>query len=67
MEYLNGAIESEFENGDVIMALSVPENEQFWYGVVLSFGNKITVLEPKELQQKIVNTCQDILQQYQDV
>lgn len=67
MEYLNGAIESEFENGDVIMALSVPENEQFWYGVVLSFGNKITVLEPKELQQKIVNTCKDILQQYQHV
>ena len=67
MEYLNGHIESELENGDLIFTLSVPENEPFWYGVLLSFGNKIRILEPKELKRKICMTCQEILQVYYDV
>lgn len=67
MEYLNGTIENEFENGDITITLSVPENEQFWYGVLLSFGNKIKILEPEELRQKICMTCQDILQEYNEV
>lgn len=67
MEYLNGAVEREEENGDFIYTLSVPENEQFWYGVLLSFGNKIRVLEPQELRDRLCKTCQDILQEYKDV
>lgn len=67
MEYLKGDIESEFENGDFIFTFSVPENEMFWYGVLLSFGNKIKVLEPQVLQNKILKTCQEILQEYKDV
>ena len=67
LEYLKGTIECEFENGDFLLHIEVPENEMFWYGVVLSFGNQIKVIEPLELQQKILRTCQDILQIYQDV
>jgi predicted DNA-binding transcriptional regulator YafY len=67
MEYLNGTVESELENGDFIFTFTVPENELFWYGVLLSFGNKINVLEPQELRQRIRRTCQDILQDYKDV
>ncbi len=67
LEYLNGDIESELENGDCIITLSVPENEQFWYGVLLSFGNKVKILEPQELREKICMTCQDILKEYKHV
>lgn len=67
VEYLNGTIERELENGDFLYILNVPENEMFWYGVILSFGNKIKVLEPQELQEKIIKTCNDILKEYYDV
>jgi predicted DNA-binding transcriptional regulator YafY len=67
MEYLNGTIESGLENGDYIITFSIPENEQFWYVVLLSFGNKIKILEPEKLRQKICKTCHDILQVYEDV
>lgn len=67
LEYLNGEIESESENGDFIFTFSVPENELFWYGVLLSFGTRIKVLEPLELKQKICRTCEDILKEYKNV
>jgi predicted DNA-binding transcriptional regulator YafY len=66
MEYLKGTIESELENGDTIIKMSFPENEQFWYGVLLSFGNKVRIIEPKGLIEKICMTCHDILLEYDD-
>jgi predicted DNA-binding transcriptional regulator YafY len=66
LEYLNGTIESEQENGDFIFTFSVPENELFWYGVLLSFGNKAKVLEPPELRRRICSTCKDILLEYNE-
>ncbi len=65
-EYLNGTLESEFDNGDFLYSLTVPENEMFWYGVLLSFGNKAKVLEPQELRQKICTTCGEILEEYKN-
>lgn len=65
LEYLNGTVESEFENGDFILSFSVPEKEFFWYGALLSFGNQVTVLEPIELREKICTTCKDILKVYE--
>jgi predicted DNA-binding transcriptional regulator YafY len=67
MEYLNGTIESEPENGDLIIRICVPENEYFWYGVLLSFGNKVRIIESVELKQKICMTCKEILQEYDNI
>ncbi len=64
LEYLKGEILSEEENGDFILTFSVPHNEVFWYGALLSFGNKIKVLEPQELRDKICRTCEEILDEY---
>ncbi len=66
-EYLNGRIEREFENGDFLFSFSIPEKEQFWFGTLLSFGNKARVLEPEELKHRILSTCQDIFDQYKNV
>lgn len=50
-EYLNGKITKEYENGDFEYEIEVPENEQFWYGVILSFGKKGKVIAPTGRQK----------------
>lgn len=64
-EYLNGQIIQEFENGDFEFCFSVPEHETFWYGVILSFGNKAKIIEPQEVQERIIKTCNEILMEYE--
>lgn len=59
-EYLNGRITREFENGDFEFSFSVPEHETFWYGVILSFGNKAKIIEPQEIKERIIKTCKEI-------
>lgn len=64
-EYLNGQVTKEFENGDFEFCFSVPEHEAFWYGVLLSFGNKAKVIEPPELKERILQTCREMEQLYE--
>lgn len=64
-EYLNGRITREFDNGDFEFCFSAPEHETFWYGVVLSFGNKVRIIEPQEVKERIVKTCKEIQMQYE--
>ena len=63
-EYLNGRITQEFENGDFEFSFSVPEHETFWYGVILSFGNKARIIEPQEIKERIIKTCKEIQMEY---
>lgn len=65
-EYLNGRITRQFENGDFEFCFSVPEHETFWYGVILSFGNKAKVIEPQEIKERILNTCKEIQKEYEE-
>lgn len=59
-EYLNGRITQEYENGDFEFCFSAPEHETFWYGVVLSFGDKAEIIEPEEIKERILQTCKEI-------
>lgn len=63
-EYLNGRITREFENGDFEFSFSVPEHETFWYGVILSFGNKAKIIEPQKIKERIIKTCKEIQMEY---
>jgi predicted DNA-binding transcriptional regulator YafY len=65
-EYLNGHITKEFENGDFEFCFSVPRHETFWYGVILSFGNKVKVIAPQEIRERILKTCKDIQTVYEE-
>lgn len=67
LEYLNGDIQKEFENGDFIINLHVPENEHFWLSTILGLGDKIKVLEPEEIKDKICDICREILLQYKNI
>lgn len=67
MEYLNGSLIEEYENGDFIYQITVPENEQFWFAAILSFGDCVKVIEPQEVVSKIKETCEKKLNQYKQV
>jgi len=64
-EYLNGQITQELENGDFEFCFSVPEHETFWYGVILSFGNKAKIIEPQEIRERMIQTCKEIQEEYE--
>lgn len=65
-EYLNGQITKEFENGDFEFCFSVPEHETFWFGVILSFGNMVKIIEPQEIRERILKTCKEIQKEYEE-
>ncbi len=64
-EYLNGKISKEYVNGDFEFYFSVPESENYWLGVILSFGNNVTVLEPKSVIKRILSTCNEVKRNYE--
>ncbi|BBF43291.1 transcriptional regulator, DeoR family [Lachnospiraceae bacterium KM106-2] len=66
-EYLNGAIVKEYENGDFEFHFTVPEQETYWYGVILSFGNLIRILEPQSVIERILRTCNEIGEEYRRI
>ncbi|MCL2775699.1 MAG: YafY family transcriptional regulator [Oscillospiraceae bacterium] len=65
-EYLSGTITETYENGDFIMRMNVIEDERMWFALLLSFGDKITVLEPEEVKIRLTNTAKKILLVYNE-
>ena len=65
MEYLNGVVIKEYSNGEYLMELTVVENEQFWFGSLLSFGDNVEILEPIEIRDRLVDAAKKILSLYQ--
>ncbi len=63
-EYLNVEITKELENGDFEFTIRVPENETFWLGVLLSFGDNVKIIEPLSVIGKITQTCEKLLDIY---
>jgi len=48
------------------MRFSVPEHERHWFGLLLSFGSQIKVLEPESVVQRINGIANEISKNYQD-
>lgn len=64
LEYLNGKVLKTYDNGDFEITLRLPENERYWFGILLSFGDQVTVLAPDRLKKKLCLTSEKILAQY---
>lgn len=64
-EYLNGEVTKEYQNGDFEFRFCVPESEVYWYGVILSFGNNVTIVEPQSVIDRILATCDEIQKHYE--
>jgi predicted DNA-binding transcriptional regulator YafY len=63
-EYLDGYIVETYESGDFIMRMYTLEDERMWFAMLLSFGDKIKVLEPEELITRLTATAENILSLY---
>jgi predicted DNA-binding transcriptional regulator YafY len=63
-EYLAGDIVETLVNGDFIMRIHAPEDERIWFAMLLSFGNRVTVLEPEELKSRLIENAENILTLY---
>lgn len=66
MEYLKGKVLEEHENGDFIISLHSPENERMWFSLLLGFGDKVKVLEPRELKDRLLQKACEIQNLYKD-
>lgn len=44
--------------------IHVPAKERLWKALLLSFGNKVKVIGPKEYQQELIETAQNFLSNY---
>lgn len=44
--------------------IDVPAKERLWKALLLSFGNKVTVIGPKEYQKELIETAQNFLSNY---
>ncbi|MNW45900.1 HTH domain protein [compost metagenome] len=55
---------TEIGDRELLIEFSVPANERGWFGTLLSFGSKVTVLEPTELKHKLVEHAKEILEAY---
>ena len=44
--------------------LTVPAKERLWKALLLSFGNKVKVIGPKEYKQELIETAQNFLSNY---
>lgn len=64
MEYLKGTIIEEFSNGETLMKLTVVENEQLWIGTLLSLGDNVEVITPKEIRRRLVEAASKIVSLY---
>ena len=64
-EYLGGRITETLENGDFIMQIYALEDERTWFAMLLSFGDKVAVLEPESLKIRLKETAKSILSLYQ--
>ncbi len=55
---------TEMENSDIIIEFKVPDNEKGWFGTILEYGNKLTVIEPEDLKTKLIKHAREILDKY---
>ena len=66
LEYLNGTLVREFDNGDFEYSFSAPAHEAFWFGALLSMGSNVRIIEPAQLRDRIVAVCWEILAEYEE-
>lgn len=64
IEYLNGQVTGEHENGDCDMMLYVIEQEHVWLGTLLSLGDSVEVLEPDHIRARVLDHAQKIVSSY---
>lgn len=63
-EYFPNGNITELENGEFILDFTAPEGERGWMGILLTYGSKIKILEPKELKEAFIKKAEEIIKTY---
>ncbi|HBF39638.1 MAG TPA: YafY family transcriptional regulator [Firmicutes bacterium] len=63
-EYFPSAQISQLSSGELLFECSLPENERGWFGILMSYGSRIKVLEPEELRKMLTQKAQEIVDNY---
>lgn len=67
IEYLNGKITRQHDNGDYDMILYVIEDEYLWFGTLLSMGDSIEILSPEHIKLRVLEAAKKIVRLYQEL
>lgn len=65
IEYLNGEITQEYPDGSCLMKLTVAENEQLWFGTLLSLGDNVRIISPESVRNRLVEAAKKIIFLYE--
>lgn len=63
-EYLKGKVIRYLDDEKAIMELTIVESEQLWLGTMLSFGDKIEVISPEHVKQKLISCAEKVVSMY---
>lgn len=64
IEYLNGEVTAEYDNGECDMILHVIESEHLWFGTILALGDGIIIEEPEHIRRRVIEAAQKLLSLY---
>ena len=67
IEYLNGKVEQEYENGGCDISCYIVPREFHWFGALMALGNGVEVLEPEWVKERLIETAEKILKLYQEL
>ena len=65
-EYMPNCEITEIDGQSFYCTMHVPQNERFWYGVVLSLGDDVEILEPESLKKRVYMNAKRMINLYKD-
>ena len=65
-EYIPKCEITEIDGESFYCTMHVPENERFWYAVILSLGDDVKIIEPQSLKQKVYMNAKNMINLYKD-
>ena len=66
VEYCNGRITAEYENGECDMTLYVIESEHLWFATILALGDGVLIKEPEHIRERAKDVAEKILTLYKN-
>lgn len=65
IEYLHAIPDRQTDDGDWLLTVSVPSDERFWRGALLSLGDQVEILSPPEIICEFRRYAQEVLSLYE--
>lgn len=63
-EFLPGTVIEELESGEFIYEFEAADNDPYFFSTLISLENKIEVLEPASLRERMLNVAEEIIKIY---